>query len=99
MGHWVHSPPRPGTRSLLRGPMNTDSSSKKSILHVCQREMLRPLRDQILRLSGFEVASTLEHAEAFSMFGQRSYHLVLLDVEGEGSIQGAETLCSEIKTA
>ena len=82
--------PLPGGSAVL---------DKPSVLHVCQREMLRPLRDQILRISGFEVASTLEHAEAFSMFGQRSYHLVLIDVEGEGSIQGAETLCSEIKTA
>jgi DNA-binding response OmpR family regulator len=72
---------------------------RPSILHVCQREMLRPLRDQILRLSGFEVDSALEHTEAFSRFRQRSYDLVLIDVEGEGSIPGAETLCSEIKTA
>ena len=61
--------------------------------------MLRPLRDQILRLSGFEVDSTLEHAEAFARFGQRSYNLVLIDVEGENSIHGAETLCSDIRTA
>jgi DNA-binding response OmpR family regulator len=81
---------------LPGGPAALD---KPSILHVCQREMLRPLRDQILRISGFEVDSTLEHAEAFSRFAQRSYDLVLIDVEGEGSIQGAETLCSEIRTA
>jgi DNA-binding response OmpR family regulator len=72
---------------------------KHAILHVCQRETLRPLRDQILRISGFEVDSTLAHAEGLSMFGQRSYDLVLIDVEGERSIPDAETLCSEIKTA
>jgi DNA-binding response OmpR family regulator len=82
--------PLPGGAAVL---------DKPSILHVCQREMVRPLRDQVLRISGFEVDSTLEHAEACFMFGRRSYNLVLIDVEGEGSIQGAETLCSEIKTA
>jgi DNA-binding response OmpR family regulator len=72
---------------------------KPAILHVCQREMLRPLRDQILRISGFEVDSTLDHGEGVSLFGRRIYDLVLIDVEGENSIHRAETLCSEIKTA
>jgi DNA-binding response OmpR family regulator len=81
---------------LPSGPAVLD---KPAILHVCQREMLRPLRDQILRISGFEVDSTLAHAEGFAMFGRRSYDLVLIDVEGEGSIHGAEALCSEIRTA
>ena len=39
---------------------------KKSILHICSREMLRPLRDQILRISGFDVDSTLSNDEALS---------------------------------
>ena len=34
-------------------------TSKSAILHICSREMLRPLRDQILRNSGFEVDSCL----------------------------------------
>jgi len=71
----------------------------RAILHVCQREMLRPLRDQILRLSGFHVDSTLSMKDGLSMFWGRHYDLVLIDVEGEGSIHSAETLCSEIKTA
>ena len=61
--------------------------------------MLRPLRDQILRLSGFEVDSTLSVTEGFSLFIRRQYHLVLVDVEGESGIHEAETLCSEIRTA
>jgi DNA-binding response OmpR family regulator len=61
--------------------------------------MLRPLRDQILRLSGYEVDSTFVPAEAFSMFQRRPYDLVLIDVEGESRIHEAETLCSEIRTA
>jgi hypothetical protein len=33
------------------------------------------------------------------MFSDRSYELVLIDVEGEHGISEAEHLCSEIKTA
>lgn len=69
------------------------------ILHMCKREMLRPLRDQILRVSGFEVDSTLNLSEALSMFAARPYDLVLIDVEGEHGIPEAEHLCSEVKTA
>lgn len=71
----------------------------KRILHICNREMLRPLRDQILRISGFEVDSTLSHAEGLSMFWAHPYDLVLIDIEGESGIKDAEHLCSEIKTA
>jgi len=72
---------------------------KRTILHICKREMLRPLRDQILRLSGFEVDSTLTGADGLRMFWGRQYDLVLVDVEGESGIHEAEMLCSEIKTA
>jgi DNA-binding response OmpR family regulator len=72
---------------------------KPAILHICRREMLRPLRDQILRLSGFEVDSTLLASEGLSMFRGRDYDLVLIDVEGEDGIAEAEHLCSEVKTA
>ena len=61
--------------------------------------MLRPLRDQILRISGFHVDSTLNATEGLSMFWSRPYDLVLVDVEGEAGIREAEHLCSEIKTA
>jgi hypothetical protein len=67
------------------------SRDQPSILHVCKREMLRPLRDQILRLSGFQVESTLSTNEAVKMFHARPY-------EGERGIPEAESLCSEIKT-
>ena len=62
---------------------------KKSILHICGREMLRPLRDQILKISGFDVDSTLSTVDALSMFWGRQYDLVLIDVEGEQKV--AET--------
>ncbi len=79
--------------------METVKDKKPVILHICRREMLRPLRDQVLRISGFEVDSTLSHAEGLSMFSARPYGLVLIDVEGESGIEEAEHLCSEIKTA
>lgn len=70
-----------------------------AILHICKREMLRPLRDQILRRSGYHVDSTLSLDSARSMFLSRPFDLVLIDVEGEHGIPEAEQLCSEIKTA
>jgi hypothetical protein len=73
--------------------------SKPAILHICSREMLRPLRDQILRNSGFDVDSCLSFKEGPSLFWGRQYNLVLIDVEGDNAIHEAETLCSEIKTA
>jgi DNA-binding response OmpR family regulator len=79
--------------------MELSQAPKPTILHVCRREMLRPLRDQILRLSDFEVDSSLNHLEGFSLFEKRPYDLVLIDVEGESGIHEAETLCSLIRTA
>ena len=61
--------------------------------------MLRPLRDQILRLSGFHVDSTCSLSEAASMYTGKPYGLILIDVEGEHGITEAEHLCSEVKTA
>ena len=79
--------------------METLTENKQTILHICRREMLRPLRDQILRISGFTVDSTLSHTEGLSLFRAQPYDLVLIDVEGEPGIREAEHLCSEIKTA
>ena len=72
---------------------------KKSILHICKRETLRPLRDQILRISGFEVDSTCDVEEALQRFWAHHFDLVLVDVEGQNAVHEAERLCSEIKTA
>ena len=79
---------------------STDSTpDKRIILHICTRETIRPLRDRILTLQGFEVDSTLSYEEGVSIFRKRPYDLVLIDVEGETGIPHAEHLCSEIKTA
>ncbi len=72
--------------SIRQGPVLTpdsevvSTSEPRAILHICQREMLRPLRDQILRLSGFQVDSTLSIKDGLSMFWGRHYDLVLIDV-------------------
>ncbi len=79
--------------------MDHSTASKKAILHICKREMLRPLRDQILRLSGFHVDSALSGVDGLSMFWSRQYDLVLVDVEGEAGVPEAEHVCSEIKSA
>jgi PleD family two-component response regulator len=70
---------------------------KQSILHVCNREVLRPLRDEILKLSGFEVESTCRHDEAIMMYRNRPFSLVLVDVEGDEGVPLAERLCSAVK--
>jgi hypothetical protein len=79
--------------------MEIPISSARSILHICTRETIRPLRDQVLRLSGFYVDSTLDHTEGLSMFRSGHYDLVLIDVDGEEGIPRAERMCSDVKTA
>jgi CheY-like chemotaxis protein len=73
--------------------------STPAILHICTRDTIRPLRDHVLRLKGFQVDSALNHEEALSNFWRRNYDLVLIDVEGENGVESAERLCAEIKTA
>ncbi len=79
--------------------MTSTTGVAPTILHICRREMLRPLRDQILRVSGFHVDSTVDSASALSMFSNRPYDLVLVDVEGQTGIEEAEYICSKVKTA
>jgi hypothetical protein len=93
-----------GRRDTLRAPIviepiQNDPSAQQAILHICKREMLRPLRDQILRLSGYHVDSTCVIGEAMSMFSARPYALVLIDVEGEYGVAEAEKLCGDLRHA
>jgi DNA-binding response OmpR family regulator len=78
-------------------PVNDPNQANPSILHVCGRETILALRDDIFRLSGFEVTSTLDLKNALILYSQRPYTLVLVDVEGEGRVVAAEHLCGEIK--
>jgi DNA-binding NtrC family response regulator len=73
--------------------------AKRAILHICTRDTIRPLRDHVLRLKGFQVDSALTHEEARVSFWRGNYDLVLIDVEGDNGVESAEKLCSEIKTA
>ncbi len=74
------------------------SSSPPTVLHVCGRDVILGLRDQIFRLHGLEVDSTLSLDEGMRLAQARKYSLVIIDVEGDGRIPAAEKLCSEIKT-
>ncbi len=78
--------------------MENTQHKRCSVLHICSRETIRPLRDQVLRMSGFDVDSTLSHAEGLSIFEQRKYDIILIDVEGESGIPDAEHMCSTIKS-
>ncbi len=73
--------------------------AKRAILHVCTRETIRPLRDHVLRLKGFDVDSAVTIKQALDKFWARDYDLVLIDVEGDNGIDEAEKLCAQIKTA
>ena len=75
-----------------------ERDTKQAILHVCRREILRPIRDQILRLSGYEVVSTCERQEAIEMFEAGPFALVLVDVEGQDGVEMAEGLCGDVRT-
>lgn len=84
---------------LSESGKKSQSNSEASILHCCKRQILRPLRDQILRLSGYRVDSAEDRDKLLQMFHSHPYDLVLLDVDSEPAVHEAEALCSEIKTA
>jgi DNA-binding NtrC family response regulator len=69
----------------------------QSILHVCSRETILDLRDQILKLHGYNVESTLSLDQALQYATAREHDLVVIDVEGDGRIPAAEKLCNDIK--
>ncbi|HZD51157.1 MAG TPA: hypothetical protein VE178_20630 [Silvibacterium sp.] len=73
------------------------SPDSPSILHVCGRETILGLRDQIFRLNGYQVESTLSMDEGLKMGLAKKYSLVILDVEGDGRVPAAERLCTELK--
>jgi DNA-binding response OmpR family regulator len=78
--------------------MQTEPSAKKSILHVSPRDVLRPIRDQILTMAGYQVKSGRNDAEALELFRRGRFDLVLIDVDGEESVSAAERLCAEVKS-
>jgi DNA-binding NtrC family response regulator len=75
----------------------TGSSGRQRIFHVSSRETIKGLRDEILRLHGFEVQSTLYSSRALDEVSHSDYDLVLIDVESDVRVQSAQDLCEEIK--
>jgi hypothetical protein len=66
-------------------------------LHVCSRSTILELRDEIFRIHGYQVVSTLFIPEALTLFRRHPFALVLIDVEGEGRVAQAEKLCGDIR--
>jgi CheY-like chemotaxis protein len=57
------------------------------------------VRDQILRVAGYDVESTETHEEALAKAKSNRYDLVLIDIDSQHHVRDAEELCSAVKTA
>ena len=77
--------------------MATETSGRQRIFHVSSREIIMGLRDEILRMHGFEVQSTVFSQQTLDEVGKTDYDLVLIDVESDIRVQSAQELCDEIK--
>ncbi len=75
----------------------TSKYGRQRIFHVSSRENIKGLRDEILRMHGFEVQSTLYSSRALDEVAQTDYDLVLIDVESDVRVQSAQDLCDQIK--
>jgi DNA-binding NtrC family response regulator len=75
----------------------TDSPGQKRIFHVSSRLNIMGLRDEILRMHGFEVDSAVYSVQAAGEVAHKDYDLVLIDVEADVRVQSAQELCDEIK--
>jgi DNA-binding NtrC family response regulator len=74
-----------------------ESNGRQRIFHVSSRENIKGLRDEILRMHGFEVQSMLYSSRALDEVAEKDYDLVLIDVESDVRVQSAQELCEEIK--
>ena len=75
----------------------TEGSGKKRIFHVSSRLSIMGLRDEILRMHGFEVDSAVYSRQAAEEVAEKDYDLMLIDVEADVRVQSAQELCDEIK--
>jgi DNA-binding NtrC family response regulator len=80
---------------MSSGPGTTEERPR--IFHVSSSETLRKLRDDILRIHGFEVESTLSYTSVPEAVSRAAYDLVLIDVDGENRVKQAVELCDDIK--
>lgn len=76
---------------------NSTGSAKPSILHVSPRDILRTVRDQILRVSGYEVTSSDSYENAREILESTRYDLVLIDIQSEGDLKAADEFCALLK--
>jgi response regulator RpfG family c-di-GMP phosphodiesterase len=76
----------------------TDTLQKPTILHISTREVLRPIRDQMLRLAGYEVISCDGYDQALNVARKNTVELILIDIESERQVKEAEHLCSALKS-
>src|ERR1700760_1503394 len=74
-----------------------DDNERKRIFHVSSRVNIMGLRDEILRMHGFDVDSTVYSRQAAEGVAEKDYDLVLIDVEADVRVQSAQELCDEIK--
>jgi DNA-binding NtrC family response regulator len=75
----------------------TEGDGKKRIFHVSSRLNIMGLRDEILRMHGFDVDSTVYSRQVAEGVAEKDYDLVLIDVEADVRVQSAQELCDEIK--
>lgn len=76
---------------------DSSGSAKPSILHVSPRDILRTVRDQILRVSGYEVTSSDSYENAREILETTRYDLVLIDIQSEGDLKAADEFCAVLK--
>jgi DNA-binding NtrC family response regulator len=76
---------------------DTTSNGPKRIFHVSSRANIMVLRDEILRMHGFEVESSVYSSETVDAVAHRDYDLVLIDVEADVKVESAQELCDKIK--
>jgi DNA-binding NtrC family response regulator len=76
---------------------DTASNGPKRIFHVSSRANIMVLRDEILRMHGFEVESSIYSSKTVDAAVHRDYDLVLIDVEADVKVESAQELCDEIK--
>jgi DNA-binding NtrC family response regulator len=74
-----------------------DGNERKRIFHVSSRLNIMGLRDEILRMQGFEVDSTVYSQQTATEAAEKDYDLVLIDVEADVRVKSAQKLCDEIK--
>jgi DNA-binding NtrC family response regulator len=74
-----------------------EGRGKKRIFHVSSRLNIMGLRDEILRMHGFDVDSAVYSRQAAEEVAEKDYDLVLIDVEADVRVQSAQELCDEIK--